>query len=43
MRASDVVLDRDLPQVWTIREGRAVRLRVFKTRQEALEAAGSTA
>ncbi len=40
MRASDVTLDRDLPTVWTIRDGRSVRLRVFKTRAQALEAAG---
>jgi hypothetical protein len=26
--------------VWTVRDGRAVRLRVFKTRDQALEAAG---
>ena len=40
MRDSDMMLDRDLPTVWTVRDGRAVRHRVFKTRAEALEAAG---
>ena len=40
MRGSDMVLDRDLPTVWTVRDGRAVRYRVFKTRADALEAAG---
>ena len=40
MPDSDTMLDRDLPNVWTVRDGRAVRLRVFKTRAEALEATG---
>jgi ketosteroid isomerase-like protein len=40
MRGSDITLDRDLPNVWTVRDGRAVRFRVFKTRDQALEAAG---
>jgi uncharacterized protein len=40
MRGSDMTLDRDLPNVWTVRDGRAVRFRVFKTRDQALEAAG---
>ena len=40
MRDSDMMLDRDLPTVWTVRDGRAVRHRVFKTRAEALEAVG---
>jgi ketosteroid isomerase-like protein len=39
MPDSDMMLDRDLPTVWTVQDGRAVRLRVFKTRAEALEAA----
>jgi ketosteroid isomerase-like protein len=38
MPDSDMMLDRDLPTVWTVRDGRAVRLRVFKARAEALEA-----
>jgi len=41
MRASDSILDRDLPVVWTVRNGRNVRFRVFKTRAEALEVARS--
>src|SRR5262245_3037008 len=40
MRGSDMMLDRDLPNVWTFRNVRAVQYRVFKTRAEALEAAG---
>ena len=40
MPDSDTMLDRDLPNVWTLRDGRAVRLRVFTTRAEALEATG---
>ena len=40
MRDSGVPLDRDLVQLWTVRDGRAIFLRVFKTRTEALEAAG---
>jgi ketosteroid isomerase-like protein len=40
LRDSDTVLDRDLAHVWTVRDGRGVRFRVFKTRAEALEAAG---
>ena len=40
LRGSETVLERDLPQVITIRNGRGVRFRVFKTRAEALEAAG---
>ena len=40
MRGSDAILDRDLPTVWTVRDGSSVRFRVFKTRAQALEAAG---
>jgi ketosteroid isomerase-like protein len=40
MRDSDMMLDRDLPTVLTVRDGRAVRHRVFKTRADALEAVG---
>jgi ketosteroid isomerase-like protein len=43
MRASDVILERDLPTVWTVRDGRSVRFRVFKTRAQALKAAGLSA
>ena len=38
MPDSDMTLDRDLPTVWTVRDRRSVRVRVFKTRAEALEA-----
>jgi ketosteroid isomerase-like protein len=40
MRGSEMILDRDLPVVVTVRDGRAGRFRVFKTRDQALEAAG---
>jgi ketosteroid isomerase-like protein len=40
MRGSETMLDRDLPTVWTVRDGRSVRFRVFKTREDALEAVG---
>ena len=40
MPNSDMMLDRDLPTVWAVRDGRAARVRVFKTRAEALEAVG---
>ena len=38
--ASGVALDRDLVQLWTVRDGRGVFLKVFATKAEALEAAG---
>jgi uncharacterized protein len=38
MRDSGVPLDRDLVHVWTVRDGRATFLRVFRTKAEALEA-----
>jgi ketosteroid isomerase-like protein len=38
MRNTGVALDRDLIQVWTVHDGRATFLRVFKTKDEALEA-----
>jgi ketosteroid isomerase-like protein len=40
MRGSEAILERDLPSVLTVRDGRCVRYRVFKTRAQALEAAG---
>ena len=40
MRQTGVVLDRDLVQVWTVAGRRVSFLRVFKTKAEALEAAG---
>jgi ketosteroid isomerase-like protein len=40
MRDTGVPLERDLVQLWTVRGGKAVFLRVFQTKGEALEAAG---
>ena len=40
MRDTGVPLDRDLAQVWTVRDRRGAFLRVFRTKAEALEAAG---
>jgi len=40
LRDSESILDRDLIQVWTIRNGMIARFRVFKTKAQALEAAG---
>ena len=40
MRETGVPLDRDLFQVWTVRDARVTFLRVFKTKAEAREAAG---
>ena len=40
MRDTGVPLERDLVQLWTVRGGKAVFLRVFRTKAEALEAAG---
>jgi ketosteroid isomerase-like protein len=37
---SDADIERDVFQVWTLRDGRVVKWRVFETREEALEAAG---
>ena len=37
---TDVVLERDVSHVWTLRDGLVVKWRIFETRQEALEAAG---
>ena len=39
-RASGAAVEKRLHQVWTVRQGKAVRWRIFKTRFEALEAAG---
>ena len=40
MGGTGVALDRDLVQLWTVRDGRGVFLRVFQTKAEAVEAAG---
>jgi ketosteroid isomerase-like protein len=37
---SDVNLERDVFQVWTLREGRVIRFAWFRFRDEALKAAG---
>ena len=39
-RASGVPVERRVGQVWTVRDGMAVRWQIFKDRAEALEAAG---
>ena len=40
MRETGAPLERDLVQLWSARDGRGAFLRVFQTKQEALEAAG---
>ena len=40
MGETGVPLDRDLVQLWTVRDGRGHFLRVFQSKAEALEAAG---
>ena len=37
-RGTEMLVERDLHPVWTMRERRAIRLRVYRTKQEALEA-----
>ena len=39
-RVSGATVERLVGQVWTVREGRAVRWRIFTDKAEALEAAG---
>jgi ketosteroid isomerase-like protein len=39
-RGTEIPIERDLFVVWTIRDGRAIRTRGYRTKQEALEAAG---
>ena len=39
MRETGVPLDRDLAQLWTVRDGRGSFLRVFQSKADALEAA----
>jgi len=43
MRGTGVAIDRDLIQVWKVRDGRLAFLRVFKTTEDAYEAAGLSA
>jgi ketosteroid isomerase-like protein len=40
MGGTGVLIDRDLVQLWTVRDGRGAFVRVFQTKAEALEAAG---
>ena len=40
MRDTGVRLERDLVQLWTVRDGRGAFVRVFRTKNEALKAAG---
>jgi ketosteroid isomerase-like protein len=40
LRDSETALDRDLVQVWTVREGLSVLFRVFPTKAAALDALG---
>ena len=39
-RGTEMLVERDLALVWTMREGRAIRVSVYATKQDALEAAG---
>jgi ketosteroid isomerase-like protein len=39
-RGTEMPIDRDLFGVWTVREGRVIRVRGYRTKREALEAAG---
>jgi ketosteroid isomerase-like protein len=39
-RASGATVEKRLPQVWTVQNGKAVRWRIFKDRSEAMAAAG---
>jgi ketosteroid isomerase-like protein len=41
MRGSDAVVERDITHIWTVRNRKWVRWRVFPSREAALEAAGS--
>jgi ketosteroid isomerase-like protein len=39
-RESGLVVDQRIPVVWTVRDGRVVRVRAYRDEAEALEAAG---
>jgi ketosteroid isomerase-like protein len=39
-RASGVPLDSHVGQVWTLRDGKAVRWRIYRSKQEALKTVG---
>jgi len=40
LKQTEMLIERDLAQVWTLREGKVIRVRGYGTKQEALEAAG---
>jgi ketosteroid isomerase-like protein len=40
LRDTGVPLERDLVQLWTVRDGKGTFLRVFRTKEDALQAAG---
>jgi ketosteroid isomerase-like protein len=42
-RISGIEVDQHFAMVWTLRDGRAVRMALYPTREEALEAAGLSA
>ena len=41
-KASGIAVEQQFAMVWTMREGRAVAMVLYRTRDEALEAAGLT-
>ena len=40
LKQTQMLIERDLAQVWTFRDGKVTRLRAYGTKQEALEAVG---
>jgi ketosteroid isomerase-like protein len=40
IRGTEMLIQRDMHYVWTMQEGRAIRLRSYGTKQEALDAVG---
>jgi hypothetical protein len=40
LRQTEMLIERDLAQVWTFQDGKVTRLRAYGTREEALEAVG---
>ena len=39
-KGSGIEIDQELTHLWTLRDGKAVRLETYSTKREALEAAG---
>jgi ketosteroid isomerase-like protein len=39
-RGTEMLVERELVMVWTMRERRAIRMRGYRTKEEALEAVG---